>query len=455
MVAESAGLSIHLEEQISQVRWRERVLLGMALLFVGASAATLSLAAEGGLAWPHLWPPLVWALVMLGAHGLLGRWQPLRDPFLLPTMGLLTGWGLVLIDRLAPNFAGRQALWVLMGGAAMLGLALWPRPRPGDPAGLRWLRRYRYTWLFAGLGLLCLTLLFGTNPSGSGLRFWLGARLPLVGGVYFQPSELLKLLAVVFLASYMAEKQGLIRIKLLRMGPFRLARPPVAYLAPLLLVWGLSLLLLAWQRDLGAAVLFFLLYTVMLYLASGRWEAAVSGLALLVGMVGLAYFFKLEALEIVRLRIDTWLNPWPEAQGRAFQIVQSLLALGSGGVLGQGVGQGFPTFIPVVHSDFVFAAVAEEWGLLGALVVVFCLGLLVFRGLRLALLARRPFMSFLTAGIASLIGIQSLIIMGGTTKLLPLTGITLPFLSYGGSSMLVSCMMVGLLLKVSGEVASE
>jgi len=150
--------------------------------------------------------------------------------------------------------------------------------------------------------------------------------------------------------------------------------------------------------------------------------------------------------------VDTWLNPWPEAQGRALPLVQSLSALAAGGVLGQGVGQGYPTYVPVVHSDFAFAAVAEEWGLLGALAVLACLAVLVYRGFRLALLARRPFLAFLAAGISALIGVQSLIIMGGVTKLLPLTGVTLPFLSYGGSSLLVSFVMVGLLLKVSGDV---
>jgi cell division protein FtsW len=253
----------------------------------------------------------------------------------------------------------------------------------------------------------------------------------------------------------MAEKRGLIQLQLSSLGRLRIARPPMAYLAPLLLMWGLSLVLLAWQRDLGAAMLFFLVFLVMVYLASGRWEAVASGGMLLVAMVALAYWLPIAQLEIVRLRVDTWLNPWREASGRGFQVVQSLLAVAAGGVFGQGVGQGYPTYVPVVHSDFALAAVAEEWGLLGALVVVACLAVLVHRGFRLALLARRPFLTFLAAGISALIGIQSLIIMGGVTRMMPLTGVTLPFLSYGGSSLLVSYTMVGLLIKVSGEVLEE
>ncbi len=451
----AAALPVHLEEQAIRTRRREGALLALAAAFVALNAVAYSLALDGRVALAHLWPPAVWGAAVLAAHLTLNRAQPLRDPLLLPPVALLTGWGVVLMDRLAPAFVGRQALWVLVATGVMLALAIWPRPRPGDPAGLRWLRRYRYTWLLAGLALLVLTLVFGVNPSGAGLRFWLGGWIPLLGRVFFQPSELLKLLMVIYLASYMAEKQELIRVRFWELGRVKLARPPLAYLAPLGLMWGVSVLLLALQRDLGAATIFFVVFLIMLYLASGRWEAVASGLALLGVTVAVAYWLPLEQLDIVRLRVDTWLNPWPEAQGRGFQIVQSLLALAAGGVAGQGVGQGFPTYIPVVHSDFAFSAVVEEWGILGGLVVLACLLLLIYRGLRLAILTKQPFLSFLAAGTAALIGVQSLVILGGVTKLLPLTGITLPFLSYGGSSLLVSMMMVGLLLKISSEVVND
>jgi cell division protein FtsW (lipid II flippase) len=160
-------------------------------------------------------------------------------------------------------------------------------------------------------------------------------------------------------------------------------------------------------------------------------------------------------LDVVRLRIDSWLDPWPDARANAFQIVQSLLALAAGGLMGQGIGQGYPGYVPVVHSDFVFAAIGEEWGLLGTLVVLVCMAVLVYRGLRVAISARHPFLAFLLAGIVTLIGVQTLIITGGITRILPLTGITLPFLSYGGSSLLVSATMIGLMLKGSHEVMGQ
>jgi cell division protein FtsW (lipid II flippase) len=449
------ALPVHLEECAYRVRRQEAVLLALSIAFVGISALGYSLASAGHIEMSHLWGPAVWGLLLCGAHLAFNRVLPLRDPLLLPISGLLVGWGLVLIDRLAPNFMPRQALWVTVSLAAMLAVAILPRSRPGDPAGLRWLRRYRYTWLVFGLTLLGITLVFGVNPSGGDLRFWLGATLPLVGPVYFQPSELLKLLAVVFLSSYMAEKEALISLSYLRIGRWKLARPPIGYLAPLMLTWGLSLVLLGWQRDLGAATLFLLVFLVMLYLASGRWEAVASGLVLLVAMAVVAYRLPIAQLSVVRLRIDSWLNPWPDAQGSAFQIVQSLLSLAAGGVFGQGIGQGYPGYVPVVHSDFILAAVGEEWGLLGTLVVLVCVTVLVYRGLRLAISARQPFLAFLLAGIAALIGVQTLIIMGGSTRLLPLTGVTLPFLSYGGSSLLVSMVMIGLMVKSSHEVMGQ
>lgn len=450
-----AGLPIHLEERAYQVRRRELRLLLLAAAFVWINAVSVSVVSTGRLSIEHLWAVGVWTLLLTAAHSLFNRMLPLRDPFVLPIAGLLMGWGLVLVDRLASNFMPRQALWVAVSLAAMMVVTVLPRPRPGDPAGLRWLRRYRYSWLALGLVLLGFTFVFGVNPSGADLRFWLGARLPLVGPIYFQPSELLKLLAVVFLASYMAEKEALISLSYLRFGRWRLVRPPLAYLAPLLLMWGLSIVLLVWQRDLGAAMLFLLVFLVMLYLASGRWEGVASGLSLLGAMVAVAYVVPLPQLDVVRQRIDSWLNPWPNAQGGAFQIVQSLLALAAGGLVGQGAGQGYPGYVPVVHSDFVFAAIGEEWGLLGTSVVVICFASLVYRGLRLAISARQPFLTFLLSGIVTVIGVQALIIMGGITKILPLTGVTLPFLSYGGSSLLVSSVMVGLVLKCANEIQAQ
>jgi cell division protein FtsW (lipid II flippase) len=428
---------MHLPYQVEDLREtnnrRESVLLLLAALFIFLNAISLSLAQLGTIGWTHLWGPLAWLSLLASVHGLLRRYKPPRDPILLPLLGLLTGWGIVLLDRLAPNFLGRQVLWLSLGAAVILVMAIFPR-------NLRLLRRYRYTWLIGGLLLLATTLVFGVNPSGFGATLWLP--ILFIGRVYFQPSELLKLLLVVFLASYFDERESLLRLTN-RPGRFG----PLPYLAPLLLMWGFCMVLLVWQRDLGAATLFFILFLALLYLATGELRYLGGGLLLLL----LASVFAYYAFDVVALRVDSWWNPWPEATDRAFQIVQSLYALASGGLTGQGIGQGYPYYIPVVHSDFVFAAIAEEWGLVGTLSIVACFALLAHRGLRIAALVKRPFQRYLAAGITILFSAQSLLIMAGVTKLLPLTGVTLPFVSYGGSSLLVSSIMLGLLLYLSGE----
>ena len=413
--------------------WRELLLIILAALFVGSGSLALSLARLGTIAWQHLWAPLVWLALLLGAHSLLRYYRINRDPFLLPLVGLLTGWGLIMLDRLAANFLARQVVWLLLAMAVMLFIAIVPRD-------LRFLRRYRYTWLFGGLLLLAATLLFGVNPSGFGATLWL--KLPFMGQIFFQPSELLKLLLVVFLASYFDERQQLLKLSRRRGW---LATMP--YLAPLLLMWGFCFILLVWQQDLGAAALFFILFLALLYLATGDGRYLIGGFFMLL----LAGVFGYYAYDVVALRVDAWLNPWPDADNRAYQIVQSLHALAAGGLVGSGIGQGFPNYIPVVHSDFVFAAIAEEFGLVGGLGLIACFGLLAYRGLRIAALARRPFHAYLATGIVILFSVQSLMIMGGVTKLLPLTGVTLPFVSYGGSSLLIAGVMSGLLLHLSAN----
>lgn len=424
----------------------EQALLALASLFVTVNAVAYSLVSTGGLAVQHLWPPAVWLVLFVAAHILLRSFRPRRDPFLLPVIALLTGWGLLLIDRLADNFLNRQVIWLAFAIGVALAVAILP-------ASLSALQRYRMILLVGGLALLGLTLIFGVNPSGAGAALWLRLPLPLVGAVYFQPSELLKPLFAIFFASYFAERV-----------PFRAHDAPVTepppvglrslpFLGPLLLMGGFSLLLLVWQRDLGAAALFFLLFLALLYLATGRLAYVVAGLLMLVagGLFGYVAFGNL-----VALRIDAWLNPWPDASDRAYQIVQSLYAFAAGGVTGQGIGQGYPGYIPVVHSDFAFAAIGEEWGLIGALSILGCFMLLAQRALRAAVLSTnrlrpRPFHTYLAAGIAVLFSVQAILIMAGVTKLLPLTGITLPFVSYGGSSLVVSGLMAGLLFFLTDD----
>lgn len=418
----------------------EAILLLLAALFVFSNALALGLARDGRLDGHTLWGPLFWLIAQITAVWLLQKHAPNHDPYLLPLIGLLTGWGIVLQNRLAPDFLLRQVIWVVLGTAILVGITLLPR-------NLRWLRRYRYTLLLVGIFLLAATLLFGTNPSGANTaRYWLRLPIPFFTPVYFQPSELLKLLLLIFLASYFDERETSLYLRegmQDKNGRLRF----ISYLTPLLLMWGFCMILLVWQRDLGAATLFFILFLSLLYLATGEWRIVAGGVLLLLLAGVFAYF----AFSLVTLRIDAWWNPWPDADNRAFQIVQSLYAVAAGGIWGQGVGQGFPQYIPVVHSDFAFAAIAEEWGLIGSLGVVGCFALLAHRGLRLALLAERPFRRYLAAGIVILFSAQAILIMGGVTKLLPLTGVTLPFVSYGGSSMFISYIMAGLLLFLSSK----
>lgn len=367
---------------------------------------------------------VAWLASPLTATLALHRLLPRRDPYLLPITFLLSGWGLALIWRLAPSFGLRQTVWLMVATLALLIVA-------GSPGDLRWLRRYRYTWLLSGLALTAATLLFGVNPSGFGERLWLGCC-----GLYLQPVEILKLLLVVFLAAYLSEKSD---------SMFQGRWPTLSAFLPLLLMWGFSMVVLISQRDLGMSTLFFTVFLVMLYLASGRVIYVVLGLGLLLlgGVIGYGLF------DVVRIRVEAWWNPWIDASGRSYQIVQSLIALSVGGLAGRGPGLGAPTLVPVAHSDFIFAALAEEWGLLGLIAAVGLLATLVFRGLRIAAHTHSAFRQLLAAGLSALMGIQALMIMGGVVKLVPLTGVTLPLMSYGGSSLVTQFVMIGLLLRLS------
>jgi cell division protein FtsW (lipid II flippase) len=446
----------HALANLPLANFQERLLLALAGLFVLVGAVALSLAGLDHWSSAHWSLVVVWVVCFGAAHLVLCRYAPDRDPLLLPLASLLTGWGLLLIARLADlSFLLRQSIWLAVSTIVFLLIAAPGAARRGGAnggGGLRWLRRYRYTWLLSGLVLLATTLVLGANPSGYGPRLWLGGRLPVLGGVYVQPSEMLKLLMVAYLASYLAEKRELVldgrQIGWTFGSISRTIRlPSLPYLAPLLAMWGLAMVLLAWQQDLGAALLFFLTFLVMLYLASGRWGYVAAGLSLFfVATAGACVL-----LDTVALRVDIWLNPWADPGGRAFQVVQSLIAFASGGLVGQGLGQGRPTYIPAIHTDFPFAAIAEEFGLVGVLGLIAAVAALALRGARVALNARSPFRRLLAAGLATLLGLQAWIIMAGNGKLIPLTGVTLPFVSYGGSSLLSSFIALALLTVVSRD----
>ncbi|MBN1978710.1 MAG: FtsW/RodA/SpoVE family cell cycle protein [Anaerolineae bacterium] len=422
--------------ETTSITIRERILLLVAAAFTLVGICTLAISdpqSTGILILTFI----VWAGAFAAAHILLARCLPNRDPLLLPAAALLSGLGLLFIGRLAANFLLRQITWLAVSTGALAAIVRLSHD-------LRWLRRFRYTWLFGGLALLAATLAVGVNPSGYGPRLWLG-----VFGIYFQPAELLKLLLIAYMASYLAERKDLILAAGHRIGRWRL--PPLAYVGPLLAMFGLAIVLQAWQQDLGAAMLFFFTLLAMLYLATGQWGYVVAGLTLFL-VVGVAGYYLSDK---VALRVDSWLNPWPEAADRAFQIVQSLLAFGAGGVFGRGVGLGDPTYIPAVHTDFVFAAIAEELGLAGAVAVIALYGVVMLRGFRVAARAPRPFERFLAAGLTAGLVIQAWVIMSGNAKLAPIAGVTLPLISYGGSSILTSFIALALLLRISDQATSQ
>lgn len=406
------------------------LLLALAALFVCVGAVTLYLTPyPSSLRGWQLWMVVGgWGAAWLGSFALLRRRCPGFDMVLFAVVSLLTGWGLVLQARLAPAMVIRQTIWLLLGCGLMCAAAL-------TPSLIRFLRRYRYTLLTLGILLLGATLVMGVNPSGYGQQLWLGAF-----GFYLQPSEPLKLLLVIYLAAYLSEKRDL--------SALRAAGQPtwLVILGPMMVMVGVALLLLAWQQDLGAALLYYLTFVTMLSLAWGKLRYALLSLILFlpVAVAGAVLSSR------VALRVSIWLDPWaPEQADRAFQILQSLYAFGAGGLGGQGLSQGFPGLIPAVHTDFVYAALVEEFGAAGGLALLGLFGIFVTRGLRQAQRSSTSFESLLAGGIAALVCVQTWVIVAGNAKLIPITGVTLPFLSYGGSSMVTMLTATGLLINLS------
>jgi len=367
-----------------------------------------------------------WAIFTYLTHRILTKSLPEHDPYIFPAASLLSGWGLLTIWRLDESFGLKQTIWL---GISLTALMLAIRFLPE----LSFLKKYKYIFLGSGLLITALTLLFGTNPLGIGPRLWLG-----VGGVYFQPSEPLKILLVIYLSAYLADRTKI-----------RLLSFPL--LVPTLFVTGLALLLLVVQRDLGTASIFVFIFTIFLFLASGRRRILIGTGAFLLITLLLGYFF----IDIIHIRVVGWLNPWEDPTGNSYQIIQSLLAVANGGILGRGLGIGSPLLVPVSISDFIFAAIAEETGLIGTLGLIAAIWLILARGLSIALRAPDNFRRYLAAGVVAYLGVQSLLIIGGNLRLLPLTGVTLPFVSYGGSSLLTSFFALYLLLAISDTKDDE
>lgn len=424
---------------VGRVRWVELQLLlaPAALALLGVVTLVSVRTGQTRWGWEDLSIGLLFVAAIFAASVAFSAARFIGDEVLFPVTATLSGLGFLMIQRLGPevapeaNVAVRQLLYLAAALALMVGIALVFKRRH-----LRLLRDYKYTWAIAGILLTASVSIFGVEINGA--KLWFDLRV-----FYFQPSELLKIILVIFLAAYLSEKRALLA------APFivgRLRLPPLPYLFPAVLMWGASLGLFVVQKDLGQALLLFGIFLSMLYLASGRISYVLVGLVAFAG--GAYLMFRL--FPHVQTRVSIWLDAWRYGLGSGSQLVQSQYALASGGIFGQGLGQGNPTYIPLVHTDFVFSAIGEEFGLLGTFALLLLYLFFVFRGFRIALDAVDDFSRFLAAGLSVVLGLQVVIIVGGNTGMFPLTGITLPFISYGGSSLLSNFIIVGILLAISG-----
>ncbi|MGD9712214.1 MAG: FtsW/RodA/SpoVE family cell cycle protein [Thermomicrobiales bacterium] len=380
--------------------------------------------------------------VVYGAT-LLAVWLSLRlgrfngDPYLLPIAGMLGGIGLIMTVRLQPDLAATRGLTIDVGERQLLYLVaglilIWaiallaPNPEILAP--------YRYSVLSAGLALLALTAVAGTEINGA--RLWISA-----GPVVIQSTEVVKLALIVFLAAYLSQNLELVGSSW-RLG--RLRVPPLPYLAPMVVMCGLSTAALMILNDLGTGLLFFMVFMMMLYAANGRASQFFLGVALFMGAFALAYF----AVPRVRLRFDVWIDPWGDLVS-GYQQIQAEYALATGGFFGVGLGKGSPWLVPVVENDYIIAAIGEETGFFGIVAVIAMYMLLATRGMVIARSAPTSFLRLLAVGLTTGIVVQSVIILAGVLRLMPLTGVTLPLIAYGGSSILVTSVMIGALMKIS------
>jgi cell division protein FtsW (lipid II flippase) len=352
------------------------------------------------------------------------------DPQLLPLAAILHGIGYVMIARLDQDLAGLQAVWTFVAVVAYIAVLLFVEDTR---------RLARWNWWFLGLGitLLLLPLVPGIGRSVGGARIWVS-----IGPINFQPGEFAKVLLALFFAGYLADKRDVLT-EGVRIGRIRL--PELRHLLPIVIGWGFAVMIMVSQKDLGSSLLFFTLFVVMLWVSTGKVGYLVAGFGLFAVAATAAYFM----FEHVRDRVTIWLDPWPYYEGKGYQPVQAMFALANGGVPGTGLGLGSPNKIPEAQNDFIFAAIGEELGLLGATGVLVAFVLLIGAGLRIAIRSERPYEKLLATGLTTILGVQAFIIIGGVIRLVPLTGITLPFVSYGGSSLVANYVLLALLVRMS------
>ena len=423
---------------------RNRELLTLALAGLVASSAFASAWIASSATIDYGWVP--WAALLAGvflvAHVFARATVPDADPTLLPLTGLLCAIGLTFVYRIDPEDGRKQLVWVAVGVAVFVLVLLW----------LRWdyraLERYKYMFGVSAIVLLMLPSVPGLGQRINGVKLWVD-----IGPLQFQPGEIAKIFLVVFLAGYLRDKRE------------ALARGRIKDFGPLLAIWGGAMLVLVQTSDLGSALLNFGIFLAMVYAATGRLSFVFAGLVLFAGGAAVLY----NALDRVQQRVTVWLEPWTDEKiycsingaleyrqnCDSYQLVKSLYSIANGGYGGTGIGNGtFETvdgtpLIPYLQTDFVYSAIAQELGLIGAAAVLLCYLALVARGMRVALIAHDGFSKLLAAGLSFGFALQTFIIVGGVLRLVPLTGITLPFVSYGGSSIVSNFVMLALLMLVS------
>jgi cell division protein FtsW (lipid II flippase) len=426
---------------VSFVADRRRATELRLVIFAGlitAGAYTLASLGKNSVIPPRILPFLaVLLLVLVSAHIAVRLLAPGADSTLLPVAALLNGLGYVMIARLSERLAGLQTTWTFVGIIAFTTTLIVVR-RVND------LARFKWSFFVVGAGLLLLPMVPGLGFSSGGARIWVN-----IGPVNFQPGEFAKIALALFFAAYLAESRELIKNGTWRVGRFLLPEP--RDLLPLLGAWGFSVVLMVGQKDLGSSLLFFTLFIVMVWIATEKAAFMTIGLGLFALSATTAYF----VFDHVQTRVSIWLDPWQSYRGRGYQIAQSMFALGSGGVGGTGLGLGDPTRIPEAKNDFIFAAIGEELGLFGATALLIAFLLIIGAGLRTAIRAKRDFAKLLAIGLTTIVGMQAFIIIGGVIRVVPLTGITLPFVSYGGSSLVANYVLLALLLRISDNTAKR
>jgi cell division protein FtsW (lipid II flippase) len=414
-----------------------RLLFWVAAFSVAGYVAVVA-AASGRFAWYEIAVPVAVLavfgalhlfLVLVGFHG---------DQVLMPLALGLTAIGFILVVRVAPTLLLQQLTWLVIAAGAFCVTILIPR----DVSALA---RYKYTWALLGMLLLISPLLPIVGREINGARIWVG----IAGVAQFEPWELVKVALVIFFAAYLDEYREVLSTPPRRFGPIPV--PPIPYLLPIVAMWLVAMLVMVFEKDLGATLLFFGIFLAMLYLATGEPFYVAIGLVMLLAGGSVAY----HAFAHVAARVDVWLAPFNSDLrfDKAYQLTQGLFSLANAGILGAGLGNGMPERIPVVWSDFVFDAFTEEVGFAGALALLAFYLVFVYRGMLVALRAPTVFLQLLAAGLSFIIAFQTLVIVGGNAKLIPLTGITLPFVAYGGSSLVTNFMLCALLLRVSDITA--